>query len=307
MLRAPSTSLFRHFEQLPEDQAFRGLVAWYLGIAYLLSGDLAKGSASLTEARVISQAAGNSYAAFMATFELAQLQARQGGHLHQADQSYRQALELGAERGGLLAATGPVYIGRGELQYEWNNLDTAAHYLQEGIAQCQQTGNAAIMLLGHIALARVKQAQGDAEGAYTLIQNIEQVLQTHYFPPHNAALLAAWHTRLALQQGDLAKASRWAQERKLGIDDELSPPREREYLTWARVLIAQHRPREALPLLGRLLHQAEAQGRMGSVIEILMLQAEALHAYGEADQAIESAFASALTCRAGGLHPPLCG
>lgn len=286
---APSTIelALQALEQLPEDQSFRGLVAWYLGIAYLLSGDVAKGSASLTEARAISQAAGNSYAAFMATFELAQMQARQGGHLHQADQSYRQALELAAEGGGLPAATGPAYVGRGELQYEWNNLDTASHFLQQGIAQCQQTGNAVIMLLGYIALARVKQAQGDAESAHTLIQKIERILSTSSFVPHNVMLLAAWHARLSLQQGDLALAARWAHERKLGIDDELIPPREREYLTLARVLIAQHRSDEALQLLERLLHLAERQGRMGSVLEILVLLAMAQQAHGDKVVAVE--------------------
>lgn len=274
-------------KQLQGDQMARGLVAWYLGIAYLLNGDLAAGADALNQARMISQTAGNSYAAFMATFELAQLQARQGGHLHEADQSYKQALELVAERGELLAAAGPAYVGRGELQYEWNNLDTASRYLQEGIEKCQQTGNIAILLLGYIMLARVKQAQGDAESAYSLMQNIEQILQTHYLPPHNVALLAAWHARLALAQGDFARASRWAQERQLRADDELSPRREREYLTLARVLIAQQRPDEALPMLGQLLHLAEAQERTGSVIEILMLQAEALHASGEVKAAIE--------------------
>src|SRR5712691_13237050 len=111
-------------EQLQEDQMARGLVAWYLGIAYGWSGDLAAAAATWTEARAIGQAAGNSYAALMATFELAQMQEKQG-HLHQADQSYRQALELVAERGGHLVATGPIYVGRGELQREWNNLDQA--------------------------------------------------------------------------------------------------------------------------------------------------------------------------------------
>jgi hypothetical protein len=41
------------------------------------------------------------------------------------------------------------------------------------------------------------------------------------------------------------------QDRQLRVDDALDPPREVEYLTWARVLIAQHRPAEAAPLLGR--------------------------------------------------------
>ena len=222
-------------EQLPEDQAARGLVAWYLGIAYLWSGDLAAGAASLTEARTISQAAGNSYAAFMATFELAQMQLRQG-YLHRADQSYQQALELGAEHGNSFASIGPIYVGRGELQREWNHLDTAGRILQEGIAQCQQTGNASIMLLGHITLARVKQAQGDAAGADMLIQKIPQILRASRLSPLNAAQFSAWHARLALAQGNLTLAARWAQERQLGVDDELSSPRDIEYLTLARLL-----------------------------------------------------------------------
>jgi ATP/maltotriose-dependent transcriptional regulator MalT len=273
-------------EQLPQDQAFRGLVAWYLGIAYLESGDQAKGSASLTEARASSLAADNSYVAFMATFELAQMQARQG-YLHQADQSYQQALELGAERGGTLAATGPAYVGRGELQREWNHLDRASHSLQVGIVQCQQTGNASIMLRGHIMLARVKQAQGDAAGADQLIQQIPQILRSSSLSPLNAASANAWHARLSLQQGDLALASRWVQEQHLGVDDELNPGREWEYVTLARVLIAQHRPHEALSLLARLLQQAERQGWMGNALEIFVLQALASRARGDEAGAME--------------------
>jgi ATP/maltotriose-dependent transcriptional regulator MalT len=273
-------------EQLSTETAVRALVAWNLGIAYLWSGDLAAGAAALTEARMSGQATGNSYAAFMATFELAEMQARQG-YLHRADRSYRQALDLVAERGGHVAATGPLSVGRGDIQREWNNLDMAARYLHDGIAGCKQTGNGAILLLGYVALARVRQAQGDAEGAQALIQMIEQGLQMHRFPPHNAAPLAAWHARLALQQGDLAVAWRWVQDRQLRVDEEPDPPREVEYLTWARVLLAQRRAAEVTPVLGRLLHLAERQGRMGSALEILVLQALAQQARGDEAGAME--------------------
>jgi LuxR family maltose regulon positive regulatory protein len=272
-------------EQLPQDQAFRGLVAWYLGIAYLESGDQVAGAASLTEARTSSLMSGNSYVAFTATYELAQLQARQG-YLHKAYQSFQQALELGAERGGTLAATGPAYVGRGELQREWNQLDQASHSLQEGIARCQQTGNASIMLRGHIMLARVKQAQGDTAGADTLIQQIPQIIHSSHLSPLNAASATAWHARLALAQGDLASAVRWVQENHLEVDDELSPPRELEYLTFARVLMAQQRPHETLPLLGRLLHLAEQQGRLGNALEVLVLHALASRAYSDEAEAM---------------------
>src|SRR5262249_21836685 len=263
-----------------------GLVVWFVGIAYLERGDLAAGAASLTEARVISQAAGNSYVAFMAAYELAQMQARQG-YLHQADQSFQWALELGAERGAHLAATGPLYVGRGDLQREWNNLDTAAHFLEEGIVRCQQTGNISIMLMGHVTLARVKQAQADAVGADMLIRKIPQILRSSRLSPFNAAYGSAWHVRLALAQGDVAPALRWVQERRLGVNDELAPSRETEYLTLARVLIAQHRPDDALALLGRLLHLEERRGWMGNALAILVLQALAQRACGNEPVALE--------------------
>src|SRR5262249_3307739 len=205
----------------------------------------------------------------------------------QADQSYQQALELGAARGGHLVATGPAYVGRGELLREWNDLDQASHSLQEGIAQCQQLGNTSILLMGHITLARVRQAQGDAAGADLLIQTIPQILRSSRLHPLEAAHASAWHARLALAQGDLAVASRWVHERQLGVEDELSPPREMEYVTLARVLIAQHRPHEALPLLGRLLHLAERQGRMGNALTILVHQALAQRACGDDARALE--------------------
>jgi LuxR family maltose regulon positive regulatory protein len=273
-------------EQLPEDQVARGMVAWYLGIAYLWSGDLAAGAASLTEARTISQATGNSYTAYMATFELAQMHARQG-HLHQADQSYQQALELGTERGVHEFSTGPIYVGRGELEREWNHLDNAAYFLQEGMTRCQQTGNASILLMGHITFVRVKLEQGDAAGADMLIQKIPQILRASRLSPLNAAQFSAWHARLALAQGNLTLAAHWVQERQLGVDDELSSPRDIEYLTLARILITQHRSDEAQPLLARLLLLAEGEGRMGNALEILVLHVVAQYACGDEAGAME--------------------
>ena len=71
------------------------------------------------------------------------------------------------------------------------------------------------------------------------------------------------------------------------MDDAPDPPREVEYLTWARVLLAQGRAAAAAPVLGRLLRLAERQGRMGSVLEILVLQALAQQAGGDEAGAME--------------------
>jgi LuxR family maltose regulon positive regulatory protein len=272
---------------LPEGSALRALVSWSAGIAHLWNGDLAAGEATLTEATVGGLASGNRYAACMATFELAQARARRA-HLHDANRRYREALDSAAESGDSLVATGPLYVGRGDLRREWNHLEAAAADLEEGIARCEQVGNRAILLVGCVALARVRQAQGDTAGAGALMRTIAQTLRTHPFPPHNAAPLDAWHARLCLGQGDLAAAARWAEERQLRTDGTPDPPREVVYLTWARVLLAQGRAPAAVPLLERLLALAEAQGRMGSVLEVLVLAALARQAVGDATGAMGS-------------------
>jgi LuxR family maltose regulon positive regulatory protein len=85
----------------------------------------------------------------------------------------------------------------------------------------------------------------------------------------------------------LAEALDWVRERALSVDDDLSYLREFEHVTLARVLIARYKSdrversvHEAMGLLERLLKAAEEGGRMGSVIEILVLQALAHEAQG---------------------------
>jgi LuxR family transcriptional regulator, maltose regulon positive regulatory protein len=71
------------------------------------------------------------------------------------------------------------------------------------------------------------------------------------------------------------------------VDDDLSYLHEFEHITLARILIAPHQndpsagsTHEAIALLERLLQAAEVVRRMGSVIEILILQSLAHEAQG---------------------------
>jgi LuxR family maltose regulon positive regulatory protein len=97
----------------------------------------------------------------------------------------------------------------------------------------------------------------------------------------------AWHARLMVAQGDLAGAVRWAQECGLRMDDEPSLSHENGYVTLARMLLAQHSPHEALPVLAGLLDLEKRQGRMGTALEILVLLAVAMRASGDEAGALE--------------------
>jgi LuxR family maltose regulon positive regulatory protein len=94
-------------------------------------------------------------------------------------------------------------------------------------------------------------------------------------------------------QGNLAEAARWADSSGLHIDDDIGYPREAEYLTLARVLIARGNF-AVMHLLERMLRAAEEGARTGSVIEILALRALALQAQGRRSAALPD-LARALT------------
>ncbi len=273
-------------EYLPKDNISRAYAAWYLGRAYWLRGDVNAASIALAEASRVSWEVDHLYSVFMVAHDLAHVQKLQG-HLHLADQTYRQALQQAQERGKDFPAVGPAYVGRGNLEYEWNRLDAATSLLQEGITFCERTGNGRAILQARISLAFVKQAQGDVDGASAMMQQVVQITEQQRHSQYRNAQVEAFSVWLSLMQGDEAPVLRWLQRCGLSFDQEVSHLREREYLTLVRALIAQRRVDEAAQWLASLLHLAKAQGRTGSVIEILMLRAESLFASGEVKQAVE--------------------
>jgi LuxR family maltose regulon positive regulatory protein len=101
--------------------------------------------------------------------------------------------------------------------------------------------------------------------------------------------------RVWLKQGRLGEALGWAREQWLSVDDDLRYSHEFEHITLARVLIAAGGSGrgagsvdEAARLLGRLRKAAETGGRLGSAIQILLLQALAFQAQDNLPHALAS-------------------
>jgi LuxR family maltose regulon positive regulatory protein len=157
-----------------------------------------------------------------------------------------------------------------------------------GVEHLEQVGGAWSALVLYRTLARIQQAYGnwtDALDALDQAQQAGERTQVTVVVTQSAALRA----RLQLAQGDLVAAERWATNSGLSLDDpEAGHPglREEEYLSLARVLDAQSRHTESLSLLARLLHSAEAEGRMGSVIVILTLQSLSFQTQGDMTRAL---------------------
>ena len=276
----------RALDLLPlSDHLRRGPAAALLGLAQWASGDLEPAYRALAEAMAGFQQAGSLHFAISVTSGLADIRMVQG-RLREATTIYAKALQLALAQGEPpLRGTADLYAGLSELECEQGDLEAARKHLQRSDELGEQAALPDWRLRRCRAQARFKQAEGDFAAALSLLDEAER----HYYPTPipNLRPLAALKARVWLAQGRLREAQRWAREQGLSADDDLSFLHEFEHTTLARVLIAQysrehatHALHEAVRLLQRLEQAAIAGGRVGSAIEIGVLQALAHHAQG---------------------------
>jgi LuxR family maltose regulon positive regulatory protein len=273
---------------LPEHETrLRNIAAFSLAGAYQDAGDLAAASAVFAEISKRGLAAGHNYMALGAMGHQAELQIAQG-RLREAEAILRRALQLAAERGGAsVHATGEVHVAMGQLSYEWNDLDSAAYRLKEGMELARRINRSDILVDGYIALSRVQQARGEVEDALEAAREADRLAQRSGVG-EEIVKAAVWKARLHLTMGDLATAA-FEQERATGVSGGVPPSvRETERIGLARLLVARGEHDEALRLLYQLREAAEAADRTGNAIEILALEAITLQGHGEKVRAVST-------------------
>jgi LuxR family maltose regulon positive regulatory protein len=232
-------------------------------------------------------------AAIIGAFVLADIKMALG-QLHAAMITYEKSIQLAIEHGEPMPlGTEDLYTGISKLHRERGDLEAAAQALLTGKKLGEKIELPDWQHRWCIAQARLKQSQGDLDGALDLLRKaVRQYVRT---PVPEMRPIAAMKARVWVGQGRLAEALDWSRERDLSVDDDLSYQREFEHITLARLLIAQHRNNpvdsslhEVMGLVERVLQAAEEGGRMGSVIEILVLQALAYQVQGDIPPALLS-------------------
>jgi LuxR family maltose regulon positive regulatory protein len=178
-----------------------------------------------------------------------------------------------------------------ELHREHNDLHAATQHLLRSKEQGEHTELPQNSSRWCVAMARIRQAEGNLQGALDLLDEAERLYVSAFFP--NMRPVAALKTRMWVVQGRLGEALGWAREKGLSAEDDLNYLREFEHITLVRVLLASSASeragssmREAVGLLHRLLKAAEQGERMGSIIEILVLQALAYQTQGDIPAAL---------------------
>jgi len=269
-----------------DDHLLRGSAAGLMGLAYWTSGDLETAHRSYADCMASLEKAGHLSDMIGCAIAMADIRIAQG-RLREATGTYERGLRLAIERGApMLRGAADMHVGMSELSLEQDDLGAASQHLLTSRELGEHAGLPQNAHRWRVAMARLRQAEGDLDAALDLLHEAERLYQGDYFP--NVRPIAALTARVSVAQGRLGDALVWAREQGLSAGDDLSYLREFDHITFARLLLARSiqdraelRAREALELLERLLQAADAGSRTGSVIQVLVLQAVARQGQGD--------------------------
>lgn len=285
----------RSLEYLPEqDLTWRSTVAIALGDAHSIKGEMDAAYEAQIGALEACKNAGDIYLVILANLKLATT-LRSQGKLQQTIEICRQQMQLSTEVGlSQTALIGWLLAMWGEVLAELNDLDEAITMAKKGVELAEEGGILAGIGRSCTCLIRILYSRGDLSGAKGIILKIEGLARRSDVPPWITVEMAAWQVRLWLKQDELGAATRWAKKRLPRADRESSHSRKTdyimltEYLSLARISIAQERLQEATGLLEPLLEAAESGGQTTRVIEVLMLRAMVLQRAGDTTKAMTS-------------------
>jgi LuxR family maltose regulon positive regulatory protein len=152
---------------------------------------------------------------------------------------------------------------------------------------CRQWGNIDLQAVAYVMLAQLEHAQDRPEKAQEAIRSAERLMKEHRLLPKHLAWIIHVLGKLWIAEGNLERASQRVAESGIAIDDPDIPYlREPDYLILLRLLLIQGDYDASLRLSERLMDQAEAAGRMGRVIQLLILQALIFQEKKAIDQAL---------------------
>jgi LuxR family maltose regulon positive regulatory protein len=265
--------------------------AWALGYTMFTQGHLPEARLAFEEQIRLGRSMGNTWTLLAGLTYLAQVLQAQG-QLPQARALLEDALAEASQQG----ARSRGYIARVEASLasvlcEQNELESAHRLLAEAITHTRQWPNPNHMVYAYALQARVLLAQGDLQGAQTLIGEADKIRKSAALSrimrrTVEAELVRVW---LAFQAAgvSLVPGDPLAEQSSALVASwrsELAGPAESEdtfmdwcaeiaALTLARVSLAAGRAEEALTLLEPVTRSARAAGHIGAAIGSLVLTA----------------------------------
>ncbi len=248
------------------------LIPYILSRAYRHQGDLERAEICLGQQIQLARMANNTWSLSGAIHEKVWL-CRLRGQLREAERLLDEFDEVPLEPG----TAGPIaklIAARAEIERERGSLERAARTVQESVQAVTRWGLPSDACFCLQIRLRIALSSGQVAAAANDLARIDEIVRTsrvfaNIIPPYEAE-----RVRIFLARGMVPQATAWLDDYR--YPEEGNPlNREMILIARARVLLAVGRHPEAVELLDRLAAGAEAAGRAGRLLEILVLRAAA--------------------------------
>lgn len=285
-------------EQLPQHETFlRSMATMALASAAQVSGEADRGRQFHDQVIQDGLSSGNLLLSIIMLSSLANLLQKEG-RLQQAEQKYRQALELAVDEHGrpLPVASRPL-VGLASLALEHDNLDGIEEQLSL-VLQFSQSWGAMILVNYYLLLFHLQFIQGKFSAAQESLSRARHQARQFDLTDMDDLSVEIAQARLDLRQNDFQAVRAWADRRGLfGIDPQQglltsdftdAHIRKYEYPVLARLYLAVGEAEQALAVLDAVLPHDRNARRPGLVIEAQILRALALYDLGRQSEALDA-------------------
>ena len=255
----------------PNNLPVRASINWALGHAYNLQGERAAAADAYTKALAACKAVGHTTIAMMSAIGLGMVQELEN-RLHDAEWAYQEAATLMGE-----AATPPVcdaHLGLARLYYQWNDLESAKMRAEKSLDLARRIETTDRAVNCEIVLAQLKTAQGDLDGALTMLAEAERVARRQNFTRLLPSIVSM-QVVILLRQGKVTAAAQLADVHVLPVSQ-------------ARVHLAQGDASAALALLETEHRRVETKQWANERLHVITLQALAHQANGDKEAAVQT-------------------
>ncbi len=273
--------IFQHED--PEERMGGALMN--LARAQMFSGDLESAARTYWSLLQLGQKRDHVGAAVPALCDLAII-CNLRGTRGQAVSLGQQALQLSRRpHGSTTELSAPAQRVLGTLFLESNELERARRCWSQVIELSIEFHRPSWKLAGLFGLADCEWMMGEQATAFALVQEAHQIVMAQDCSEMRAQT-AAFQAELDVRSGNLSRAAYWSEELGFSARDVPCHQRERQFFTYARLLLGQKRHDELDTLLATLEEFGRQGGRIRTLISVRLLQGRAQLARGRRQPAI---------------------
>lgn len=290
------------------EQFLMSATTWILNLSEIMNADLRSSRQRLRDTADRAQIAGNIMMTMMTMCNVGEMTMRQG-QLYTARTIYERVLTMAVDDDGQpLPISGLAFLGLAELAREWGEFNAAKHYVEKGMHLAASYSTASI-IEAHLHLARILQSQCDYETSQTAFDKAAELAAAYKTSELDDQFVELLETRLWILQGKFDDVEQWVGRRGLDkMDSNLITSNydyhifHHEYLTVARLRLAQGKYAQALNILDELLILMDKWGWLQSrrEIELHVVRAVALQSLNKNEQALSTLVSALKIAEPGG-------